>query len=223
MASTTIGLVRQALAGLVNNSAAEATIDPSGAAVVLDFYQKAIMDGYGWQVRAGTITAPLVGDVAITDTAAEFAIDIANGGTLIPVYQNISINLGTGTLHEYATKSVAAASSSGTAFTLLSLKTGATSTGLATARVQAAGSVTVTAETATTTRRHWSYSNPLAIVTAGGGTQADLNWEPLRPPVLVGQTANSESLYTQIAATGTGPSYFASMDALVIPSALVGN
>lgn len=219
MANTPFGLVRRSIAGLTNGSEAQPTIDPSGAQVVIDFYAKAILDGYGWQVRAGTISAPLVGDVAITDTAAEYCVDIANGGTLIPVYQCISINLGTGTLHEYATKSVAGASSAGTAFVPLALKPGSVATGLDTARVQAAGAVTVTAELATTTRRHWSYDQPIAM-----GAYSVLGvWEPLRPPVLAGSSSAAQCLYTQIAATTTGPSYFANLDYLAIPTALLGN
>ncbi|TFG79877.1 MAG: hypothetical protein E4H19_16020 [Chromatiales bacterium] len=221
MPTMDFGQVRTVAAGLTANASALPTIAQSGALVVIEFYKQAMINGYGWQVRAGTVTTPLVGDVAITDTAAEFAVHIANGGTLIPAFQNLGIRLGTGTLHEYATKSVAAASSAGAAFTLLPLKTGAASSGLATARVAAAGGVTVTAEVATTTRVHWTYANPLAIVTAGGGTQANINWEPVAPPILQGQTANSESLYTQIAATTTGPSYYAHIDFLVIPTALV--
>lgn len=193
-------------------------LDRSGSLVVMDFFTKMIMDGYGWQVRAGTITTPFVGDVVITDAAAEIAVDIANGGTLIPVTQNISIRLGTGTLHEYATKSAAGASSAGDVFVPLALKTGAMTTGLDTARADAAGGVTVTAELATTTLRHWSYSQPIAM-----GAYSTLTvWEPLRPPRLVGTSSAAQSLYTQIAATGTGPSYYANLDYLAIPTALLG-
>lgn len=212
-------IVRRALAGLVNGAEGSPSIDPTGATVVMDWYQKAILDGYGWQIRAGTITTPIVGAVALADTAAEYAMDIANGGTLIPINQIISIRLGTGTLHEYATKSAAAASSAGTAFTPLPLKTGAVSTGLMTARVQGTGNVTVTAELATTTLRHWSFSQPIAM----GAYNADCNWQPLRPPVIQGTSTAAQCLYTQIAATGIGPSYYAKLDALVIPTALLGS
>lgn len=213
-----IGRVATAPRGLTNGADGLVWLDPTGAQVVIDFFAKMILDGYGWQVRAGTITTPLVGDVAITDTAAEFCVDIANGGTLIPVSQFISIRLGTGTLHEYATKSVAAASSAGTAFVPLPLKPGAATTGLDTARVQAAGAVTVTAELATTTRRHWSFSQPIAM----GAYTTDAQWEPLRPPVLSGTSAAAQCLYTQIAATTTGPSYYANLDYIAVPTALLG-
>ena len=216
--ATDVGNVSNTPRGLTNGSDRLLWLDGSGAQVIIDFYAKAVMDGYGWQVRAGTVTTPLVGDVVITDTAAEFCVDIANGGTLIPVTQDISIRLGTGTLHEYATKSVATASTAGTAFVPLALKTGAVTTGLDTARVSAAGGVTVTAEVATTTLRHWSFSQPIAM----GAYNADCVWGPLRPPRLVGTSTAPRSLYTQIAATTTGPSYYANLDYLSIPTALLG-
>lgn len=194
------------------------TQNPAGAAMVVDFFAQQILNGYGWQVRAGTITTPLVGDVLITDTAAEYCVDIANGGTLIPLCNNISIRLGTGTLFEFAVKSVATASSAGTAFVPLALKNGAVTTGLDTARVSAAGGVTVTAELATTTPRHWSFAQPIAM----GAYVPEQTWEPLRPPVLQGTAAAARCLYVQIAATGTGPSYFANIDYLSIPTGLIG-
>ena len=205
-------------AGFGNGSTPAAMMNTMAHQVTMDWHQAMILDGRGFQVRAGTISVPFVGDVVITDTAAEMSVDCAAGTTIIPVYQNLSINLGTGTLHEYATKSVATVSSGGDAFVPLPLKSdGPAAT--TTARADAAGGVTVTAELATSTARHWRYSNPLAIVTAGGGTQADLNWEPAvtGAPVLVG----ARSLYTQVAATGTGPSYYLSMDYIDIPTVMV--
>lgn len=188
-------------------------LDASGALVVLDFYAKAILDGAGYQVRAGTVTTPIVGDVAITDTAAEYCVDGASGLVFMPVSQNISIRLGTGTLHEYAVKEVATPSTAGTAFVLLPLRAGAGASGL-TARAQTAGGVTVTAELATTTTRHWSFSQPIAA----GAYVADCHWEPLRPPPVVG----ARCLYTQIAATTTGPSYYANMDVVRFTMAQLG-
>lgn len=212
-----------AVQGATLNRYAEGTFGPGlisvlGHQVVMDFYLQMALLGLGFQVRAGTITTPLVGDVVITDTAAEFCVDAASGYTVIPVNQNISIRLATGTLHEYATKSVNTVSSAGAAFVPLPLRNldlsgSAAAAALTTARVAAAGGVTVTAELATTTRRHWSFSNPVA---AGAGHEPKaLDWSPRMPPVLVGPVC----LYTQIAATTTGPSYFASLDYIEIPTA----
>ena len=132
------GVVRTAPAGHSATTNQPATLDPSGSMVVIDFFAKAILDGRGFQVRAGTITTPLVGDVVITDTAAEFCVDAVVGFVVIPVAQIISIRLSTGTLHEYATKSVATVSSAGAAFVPLPLRSGGAAAAT-TARVAAAG------------------------------------------------------------------------------------
>lgn len=176
-----------------------------GLQTIQDFYLYMALAGKSYQVRAGTITTPLVGDVVITDTAAEMCVDAASGLTVIPVRLGLGLRLNTGTLHEYAVKSVAAASSAGTAFVPLPLLFGGAASA-ATARVQAAGAVTVAAELATTTRRHWEYSNPVA---GGAGNDASpLLWEPRMPPIIKGTAC----LYVQVAATGTGPSYYGSLD-----------
>lgn len=179
-------------------------LDASGAGVVIDFYAKALLDGRGYQVRAGTLSAPLVGDVVITDTAAEYCVDGSTGHVFMPYHNCISINLGTGTLFEFAIKEVATVSSSGTAFVLLPLRAGASAASGISARVSAAGGVTVSAELATTTTRHWSADQPIAM----GAYWMNCNWEPLRPPPVMG----ARCLYTQIAATTTGPSYYANMN-----------
>lgn len=207
--------------GLTSGSYREGLLDASGSLVIMDFYTKAMLDGRGFQVRAGTITTPLVGDVVITDTAAEFCVDPGVGLTILPVSQYISIRLGTGTLHEYATKSVGTASTVGTAFVLLPLKTGGAAAG-STARVSAAGGVTVTAELATTTRRHWSWSNPAAFSTGALPSDYHHEWVPLRPPVIRSNATLAYCLYTQIAATTTGPSYYANLDVLEFTNSGLG-
>ncbi len=196
--------------GKTNGSAATLDIDPSGALIVMDFYTKAMLAGKGFQIRAGTITTPLVGDVVITDTAAEYCLDPGSGLVCLPTTQMISLRLLTGTLHEYATKSVATASTAGTAFVPLALLLGGPGPG-STARVQAAGAVTVTLELATTTRRHWELANPAAGATGALPTAGHtLEWTPRTPPPILAGTC----LYTQIAATSTGPSYYAHLDYL---------
>ena len=205
--------------GRIDGGFGNASLAGSGQLVIMDWMTHALMMGMGYQVRAGTITTPLVGDVAITDTAAELCVDALSGYTIIPMTMNVSIRLGTGTLHEYAVKSVDVVSSAGTAFVPLPLRTKNPTTGgtataaVTTARVQAAGAVTVTAELATTTRRHWSWANPVAV--GAGNDDSIPAWEPLRPPFLDGAVC----LYAQIAATTTGPSYYANLDYLEAPTA----
>ena len=178
-----------------------------GEPVVIDWYTEMVLEGRAYQVKAGTITTPLVGDVVITNSAAEMSVDAGQGLAVIPVYCNISVRLGTGTLHEYAIKSADVASSSGTVFVPLLLLGDTNGTAaVGTARVSAAGGVAVTDELATTTRRLWSASNPVA---AGAGHELTThNYEPRMPHLI----ANDACCYVQIAATGTGPSYYATLD-----------
>ena len=196
-----------------------------GVQVMMDFYTYMALAGASFQVRAGTITTPLVGDVVLTDTAAEYCADAPAGMTLIPVYNNISLRLNVALANEFAIKSVAAVSTVGTAFVPLPLKTvgpqlaATPSVASCTARVTAAGGVTVTAEAVTTTRRHWSYSQPTGNTTAGtnlgiyNGIVPD--WAPRMPPVLAGPAC----CYVKIAAAATGPSYYANMDWIEAASA----
>lgn len=182
-----------------------------------DFFLWSVLTGAAYQIRAGTITTPLVGDVVITDTAAELLVNALTNTTIVPVNLNISLRLLTGTLQEYAAKSVAGAGTVGTgaAFTPLPLRSNG-SAAVSTAFVGAAGAVTVPAELATTTLRHWSFSNPAAGATGALPTAGyDLQWNPRMPPILVGPRV----FYVQIAATGTGPSYYANFDYLEFPTA----
>lgn len=205
-------VIRGLGAGFGNGSAPPARLTTMADQVVTDFYQAMVLDGRGYQIRAGTISVPVVGDVVITDTAAEMAIDAATGTTIIPMACNISFNLAAATLFESAGKSVATVSSSGTAFVPLPLKSGG-SAAVSTARVQAAGAVTVTAELATTTLRHFSWSQPIAA----GAWPTWYDWQPSYGPVLVGPRC----FYIQIGADTTGPSYFANVDYLEMPTLMV--
>src|SRR4030042_1634156 len=126
-----------------------------GFLVVQDFYTQMAIEGRVYTVRAGTITTPLTGDINITDAAAEMCADAATGQTIIPVSLNVDLeSFAGGTIPECAAKSVAAVSTAGTAFVPLPLLIGGAAAA-STARVTAAGGVTVTAELATTTRVHF--------------------------------------------------------------------
>ena len=213
--------VATSLAPFGIGTGSEGIADITGLQVVMDFYTYMAKIGAAYQVRAGTITTPLVGDVVLTDAAAEYSVDALLGTTLIPVFQNISLRLMATLALEMATKSVGAVSTAGTAFVPLALLPGGAAA-VSTARVSAAGGVTVTAELATTTRRHWSYSNPTGNTTAGTnlGIYAfpPLEWSPraLAAPLFLKGPA---CLYTQIAAATTGPSFFANLDYLEGPTA----
>lgn len=207
MAQTNVyGLVNQdSLLAAKEGQTQGLKLSKMGHIVALDWWTQMAMEGRCFQVRAGTITTPLVGDLLITDSAAEMCADASTGYTIMPAYLNIGVRLGTGILHEYAAKSASAVSTAGTAFVPLPLMLGGR--GAATsARVGAAGAVSVTAELATTTKRHWNYANPLVVA---AGHDITLNeWTPVSPPTLVGPAC----FYVQIAASGTGPSYYANFD-----------
>src|SRR3990167_1848608 len=197
-------------AGFGNNASPPARLTTMADQVVMDWYQAMILDGRGYQVRAGTITAPLTGDVAITDTDAEMCADAASGTTIVPVYLNASVeSLNGGTLPEIAAKSVTVVSNSGTAFVPLPLKSNG-SAAVSTARVQAAGSVQVPAEAATDTARH--FANVVAV--AGDAILADHEFRPA--PLLVG----ARCFYIQISGATAGPLYFAHFDYIEGPTLL---
>lgn len=205
-------VIRGLAAGFGNGSSPSMRLTTMADQVVANFYQAMILDGRGYTVRAGTISVPLVGDVVITDTAAEMCADAASGTTIMPIYANINFNLAAATLFETAGKSVATVSSAGTAFVPLPLKSDG-SAAVTTARVQAAGAVTVTAELATTTPRHFAWGHPIAA----GAWPTTFEWQPAAAPVLVGPRC----FYIQIGADTTGPSYFASFDYLEMPTLMV--
>lgn len=174
---------------------------------VIDFISEMILEGRGYQVRAGTITTHLTGDVEITDTAAEMCADAATNYTIIPIYFSIHVEALGGTVPIIAAKSVATVSSAGTAFVPLPLYSGGVAANT-TARVQAAGAVTVTAELATTTLRHFSATLATADNTAW-------EWNPGHVPVVLN---GPRCFYIQVAATTTGPNYYAHFDYLELPT-----
>lgn len=210
MTQNQFGVQGSTLNRYADGSMGPGLINVLGYQVVVDFYTQMALYGASYQVRAGTISAPVVGDVVITDTAAEMCADAALGTTIIPVSCNINFNLAAATLFETGGKSVGVVSSAGTAFVPLPLKMGG-SAAVSTARVAAAGGVTVTAELATTTRRHFAWGHPIAA----GAWPTIYDWNPRVPPVLTGPAC----FYLQIGADTTGPSYFASFDYIEIPTA----
>ena len=178
-----------------------------GEACMLDFYTAMALEGRGYQVMAGTITTHLTGDVEITDTAAEMCADARFGITIIPVYLNIHIEALGGTLPILTAKSVGALSTAGTQFVPLPLMIGGRAS-LAIARVNAAGGCTVASETIIPTRRHYS---------ATVGDVDTVEWVPILPPILCGPA----TFYVQVAATGTGPNYYAHFEFIELPTAAV--
>ena len=171
-----------------------------GSPILFPWYFALAVEGKCFQVRLGTITAPLTGDVDVTDTAAEAAAEAATGMTILPLYANVDIELLGGTLPQVCLKSVnAVITTLGTQFIPLNLRIGGPAA-QGRAAVAAAGGVAVAAEVNTTTR-----------VLASGHTSAigdampnilDQLFEV--PHVLVGPA----SVYLQVGTVTTGTAYF---------------
>ena len=202
------GFVQQdTLQAVAEGTYAALQMSKRGELRTVDFISEMILEGRGYQVRAGTITTHLTGDVEITDTAAEMCADAGSGATIIPVEFQIHIEALGGTVPIVAAKAVATASTAGTAFVPLPLYRGG-SAAASTARVQAAGAVTVTAELATTTLRLFSAT----IVSVDNPAW---HWNPSYvSAVLPGPSC----FYVQVAATTTGPNYYAHFNYLELPT-----
>lgn len=174
-----------------------------GAPVMQPWLTALSVEGKVFQVKAGTITAPLTSDIVLTDVKAEMCADAATDRTLIPVHMDVTFEtLNGGTLPEVAAKSVGEVSSAGAAFVPLNLRIGGPASS-ATARVTAAGGVTVAAEVSTTTRRHFAAS---VAAVADFHIAENVNFKT--PAIVVGPGC----FYIQVAAVGTGCLYFADFD-----------
>ena len=183
-----------------------------GEICVIDFYTQMALEKRVFQVRAGSVSAPVVGDVVITDQKAEMAVEAPSGLTILPSCFNWSFNLAAATLFEVALKSrpFTTAITFTTAFVPLPLYIGGYGA-LTKAYVDAAGGVDVGAnEALTLDRLHYHWAQPIA---AGAYTTSDI-WQPIAPAAL---NANA-ILYVQIGADTTGPSYFATLEYIELPT-----
>ena len=118
MPSQDVARVITAPRGLTANSDSFLSVDPSGAAVVMDFLTKAILMGRGFQVRLGALTTPVTGDVEVTTVAAEMSADSVAGQVIIPVHFTFDLEALGGTLPQASVKMTATASTAGTTFTV---------------------------------------------------------------------------------------------------------
>jgi len=179
-----------------------------GEVCIVDFLSEMALEGRCYQIRAGTVSTALTGDVAITDTAAEMTLDAASGVTFIPIEVMITWNNLGGDALECAAKSVGTASSGGDAFTPLPLYAGGIAARCS-ARVDPAGGCTVAAELDTTTRQHFMYAQEFV-------SDDDGEAEPWNPvvyhPKLPCIGKGVACFYVQIASASTGPGYFAHID-----------
>ena len=187
-----------------------------GFLVTVDFYTQMALEGRCYQVRAGTVTTPLTGDVAITDTDAEMCADAAAGTTIMPYEAMIGLDGMGGDALEIAGKSVTVVSNVGTAFVPLPLLGGGVAA-TSTARVDGAGVVQVPAELATNTLQHF-HAGAEFVQDSGTETLGMTNpytWQPRVPAPLAG----ARCFYIQIESATTGPLYFAHFDYIELPTA----
>ena len=171
-----------------------------GSPIIMPWYVALAIEGRCYQVRLGTITAPLTGDIEITTVAAEAATEAAAGSTIIPLYVNVELEALGGTLPQACLKAAGALITTlGTAFIPLPLRIGGPAASGRSA-VAAAGGVAVAAE-ATGTHRVLASGHTSGI----GDAQPNILDQQFRiPHVLVGPA----SVYLQVGTVMTGSTYF---------------
>ena len=207
-------------AGFGHNASPPARLTTMADQVVTDFITAMLLDGRGYQVRAGTIATGLSAQNVIADGTADMCVDAATATTIIPFQFRIAMReVATALTVQVAVKAVGAVPSAGTAFVPLPLKQDG-SAAVSTARVAADG-VTVTAELATTTRRLFEYENNFtqAPTTINGNlAQAAIasNVNNLRY-IGVGPAC----VYVQVASTTAQALWFGSLDYLEMPTLMV--
>lgn len=183
-----------------------------GEGCVVDFYTAMALEGRVFQIRAGSVSTPVVGDVLITDQVAEMAVEAPAGLTIMPCEFNWAFNLSAATLFEVALKSRpwTTAVTFTTAFVPLPIYIGGPGS-MCRGYTDGAGGVDVGAnESLTLDRLHYHWAQPIA---AGAYTTTDI-WQPIAPPSLNDRAI----LYVQIGADTTGPSYFATLRHIELPT-----
>lgn len=191
-----------------------------GELVAVDFITASLLDGRGYQVRAGTIATGLSSQNVIADATADMCQDGADGSTVIPIGFRIALReVATATTVQIAVKAVTAVSTSGTLFVPLPLRQGGVAA-VSLARVQA-DTVVVPAEAATTTRRLFEYENVFtqAPTTINGNlanatiaaASTDLHYIGVGPC----------TVYVQVASTTAQVLYFATLDSLEFPTLMI--
>ncbi len=206
-----------------------------GEICVIDFYVQMVLEENAYQIRAGTITAPIAGDVDITDQKAEMAVAALTGTTIMPCEVWITIGENQeGDSLQVAAKSVGASTmTGGTAFEPLNLFIGGKAP-ITKGMTGSAGGVTVAAELDTTTRQHFQVTQEFAIDTGAERTQISrmypsekrssvgaqcdpIIWHPAILPILKGAAC----FYIQIGAGTTTMDYFAHIDYIELPTTSV--
>lgn len=206
---------RTLVAGILRGSTSEQQLEVTkrGELEIIDFYTSKVMEGCGYQVRAGTVATGISAATAIVDTESNMCVDAAVGLTIIPCALRLALlDVAAQTTLACHMKAVGAASTAGGAFVPLPLKQGGVAA-RSTARVAADGAVTVAAELATTTRRLWEFlalQTQSATVLAVGalGTITAQAYTPILPYIGVGLAC----VYVQVASNGGTVAHFGALD-----------
>ena len=211
---------RSLSAGFGHNSAPPVRLTTMAEVVVAESYLAWLLDGRGYQVRAGTIATGIAAQDVIADTVAEMCADAASGTTIIPVHFGIGIRgIATGLTLQVAVKAVGAVSSAGTAFVPLPLKQDG-SAAVSTARV-ASSAVTVTAELATTTRRLFEYENNNTQTPTSALGAVDMATIAAQCADLRYVGVGPACVYVQVASTTAFNLYFGTLDYFEMPTLMV--
>lgn len=197
-------------------------ITSRGELRIISFLEEMLQEARCYQVRLGTVTAPVAVDAVITDANAELCYDAGEGLTIIPIGLGIAPrSIATATTFGAALKGVGEVSSAGDVFVPLPLLQGGIPAS-GSARADPDGGVTVKAELATDTVRIFEYEETrtqtptdadvlLAAVTAAAQT-ANLHYVGKGPACI----------YLQLAATTAFPLTHSHLDVLELLSTSIG-
>ena len=214
------------LQGAGEGSAIALQATKRGELRVQDFLTHMLINGFGYQIRAGTVATGVAMDSTVTDTDAEMCVDAPDGVTIIPIRFGIAFDeIATATTVRVAVKAVGTASNAGTAFEPIPLLQGGLLS-TCTARVQNNGAVQVPAEVfdatsgLTACRRLFQFN---AVYTQTPAT--DLGSFAGPPATIAAAVADLNYIgkgvacvYVQAAATTAFPLYFAELDFLSFPT-----
>jgi len=172
-----------------------------GELCVMDWYTEMALEGRVYCVRFGLQAAPITGDQPIATATAESCIDPTAGVIAIPFDLTCALETAAGTVTDIRGVVVTTASTVGTAYVPLNMFLGKSSCHT-TARCDAAGGCTVTAEAEATSILCFSHTAPIAVA-ATATPRLGYDWKPVAPPVL----PEGYCFYVQVGGTGTAPEY----------------
>ena len=206
---------RTLVAGMLRGGTSEQRVEVTkrGELEIIDFFTSKALEGCAYQVRAGNTDTGQDPGNTLTDSQAQMCVDAGLGVTIIPCAIRLAmLDVANATTLSCYMKAVGAPSTVGTVFLPLPLKQWGPPA-RSTARVMAAGGVTVPGELATTTVRLWEFlalQTQSATVLAVGalGTIVAQNYKPILRYIGKGPTC----VYVQVASTAAFTLHFGVVD-----------